>query len=88
MAIDIDQVLLKQYETDGFFKVEGFVDDSVGRAMLDDVVGIVRASDRGERVDALVMPEAQPDFARRAEQPEDVIAKVFKLHRRPAFVGG
>jgi phytanoyl-CoA hydroxylase len=83
VAIDTDRVLLEQYRTDGFFKVERFVDESVGRAMLDDVVGIVRSHARGERVEALVLPEAQPDFT--GEEPEDLIAKVFKVHRRPAF---
>lgn len=82
VAIDIRT---EQYTTDGFFKVESFVDPSVGEAMLDDVVGIVRANDRGETVDALVMPEAQPDFGSGKANPEDAIAKVFKLHRRSAF---
>ena len=91
MAIDIRQ---QQYTTDGFYRIESFVDPSVGQAMLADVVGLVRANDRGEPVDALVLPEAQPDFSRPAggdglahgrANPEDVIAKVFKLHRRPAF---
>jgi len=84
VAIDIEAARAEQYATDGFFKVDGFVDPSVGRAMLDDVVDVVRAHDRGEHVDALVMPEAQPGFTGKGN-PEDVIAKVFKLHRRPAF---
>ena len=87
VAIDIRQ---EQYTTDGFYRIESFVDPSVGQAMLDDVIDLVRAHDRGESVDALVLPEAQPDFSRPAgargrANPEDVIAKVFKLHRRPAF---
>jgi ectoine hydroxylase-related dioxygenase (phytanoyl-CoA dioxygenase family) len=86
VAIDIQSERAEKYATDGFFKVDGFADASVGQAMLDDVVEIVRRSDRGEQVDALVLPEAQPDFAARDDaKPEDVIAKVFKLHRRPAF---
>lgn len=93
VAIDIADARQRQHETDGFFRIERFADESVGRAMLDDVVSLVRANARGESVDhALVMPEAQADFARGAggspqsrENPEDVIAKVFKLHRRPAF---
>ena len=73
---------------EGFFRVDTFADPSVGQAMLDDVVDLVRRHDRGEHVDALVLPEAQPDFAGKrggATGPEDVISKVFKLHRRPAF---
>lgn len=86
MAIDHESELTEQYAADGYFKMERFAGPSVGHAMLDDVVDIVQRSDRGEQVDALVLPEAQPDFAARDDaKPEDVIAKVFKLHRRPAF---
>lgn len=86
VAIDIQSERAEQYAADGFFKVKGFADPSVGQRMLDDVIDIVRRSDRGEQVDALVLPEAQPGFAARDDvKPEDVIAKVFKLHRRPAF---
>ena len=88
VAIDIADAQIETYRTDGFFKVERFADEAVGRAMLDDVVGIVRAHDRGEAVaHALILPEAQPDFAagRGAQAPEDRISKVFRLHRRPPF---
>jgi phytanoyl-CoA hydroxylase len=87
VAIEIERVPVERYEADGFFKVDRFVDPSIGQAMLDDVVDIVRRHDRGEHVDAVVMPEPQPDFADKDANPEDVIAKVFKLHRRPAFAG-
>jgi phytanoyl-CoA hydroxylase len=73
-------------DVDGFYRIDGFAPATVGQAMLDDVVDLVRRHDAGERVDALVLPEAQPDFAGgRRDKPEDVISKVFKLHRRPAF---
>jgi ectoine hydroxylase-related dioxygenase (phytanoyl-CoA dioxygenase family) len=86
VAIDIEDVRLQQYRTDGFFKVDGFAVPSVGQAMLDDVVDIVRAHARGERVEhAVVLPEAQPNFADGKDNAEDTISKVFRLHRRPAF---
>ena len=86
MAIDIEAAQAQRYRADGFFKVEGFVDATVGAAMLDDVVDLVRRHDRGEKLaDALVLPEAQPSFADGKVHPEDTISKVFKLHRRPAF---
>jgi phytanoyl-CoA hydroxylase len=86
VAIDIERARTEAYATDGFFKVDRFVGPEVGRAMLDDVVDLVRRHDRGEHVDALVLPEAQPDFDGKTDaNPEDLIAKVFKLHRRPAF---
>lgn len=85
VAIELADVRQRQYDAEGFFRIDGFSPTDVGRAMLDDVVEIVRASERGEAVeDALVLPEAQPDFTTRAN-PEDVVSKVFKLHRRPAF---
>ena len=78
--------LAGQYEQDGFFTLPGFAEIAVGQAMLDDVVGIVRANAAGEPVaDVLVLPEAQPGFAEGRAAPEDVVSKVFRLHRRPAF---
>ena len=78
--------LVERYEADGFATLRGFADPAVGRAMLDDVVEIVRAQHAGEPVEhALVLPEAQPDFADGKANPEDVVSKVFRLHRRPAF---
>jgi ectoine hydroxylase-related dioxygenase (phytanoyl-CoA dioxygenase family) len=86
VALDVSDVRRQQYEADGFFRVDGFSDESVGRAMLADVVDIVRRHDAGERVeDVVVLPEAQPGYAERKANPEDVISKVFRLHRRPAF---
>jgi ectoine hydroxylase-related dioxygenase (phytanoyl-CoA dioxygenase family) len=86
VAVDVTDVRRQQYETDGFFRVEGFVGDDVGRRMLDDVVDIVRRHDAGEHVDhVVVLPEAQPGYAERKANAEDVISKVFRLHRRPAF---
>ena len=86
MATHVTEVPRQQYETDGFFRVDRFVGDDVGRAMLDDVVDVVRRHDSGERVaDVVVLPEAQPGYSERKANPEDVISKVFRLHRRPAF---
>jgi ectoine hydroxylase-related dioxygenase (phytanoyl-CoA dioxygenase family) len=75
---------LVQYDHDGFVRLDAAIEPAVGRAMLDDVVDIVRRSAAGDEVEeALVLPEAQPDFA--GESPEDLISKVFRLHQRPAF---
>jgi ectoine hydroxylase-related dioxygenase (phytanoyl-CoA dioxygenase family) len=75
---------LEGWGSDGFFRVDGFDDGTVGRSMLDDVVETVRIADAGgDTRGALVLPEAQPDFG--GSQPEDRISKVFKLHRRPVF---
>ncbi len=63
---------------------ERFADPGVGKAMLDDVVGLARSAASGESLDAVVMQESQPDFEGRS--PEDRVSKIFKLHRRPAFL--
>jgi phytanoyl-CoA hydroxylase len=74
----------ERYETDGFFRISGFAEPAVGAAMLADVVEVARRAAAGEDVSpALPLPEAQPGF--RGEQPEDLISKVFRLHRRPGF---
>jgi phytanoyl-CoA hydroxylase len=68
----------------GFFRRPGALDPSVGFAMLDDVVAITRAAASGGDVSpALVLAEAQPGF--RGHHPEDLVSKVFLLHRRPVF---
>src|SRR5690349_15904043 len=78
--------IAEAYDSDGFATVRGFADPGVGAAMLDDVVALVRAHEQGEPVEsAIVLPEAQPDFAGGRTNAEDVISKVFRLHRRPAF---
>ncbi len=73
------------WERDGFFRIDGFAPESVGQAMLDDVVDLARRADRGDDVGgSLVLPEQQPDMAAR-HQAEDLLSKVFLLARRPAF---
>jgi len=84
----IDQAMAAEVHGEqgpGFARINAFADPSVGEAMRDDVIALVRASDgRVAEVDgALVLPEGQADF--RAKAPEDRISKVFRLHRRPVF---
>ena len=79
-------VLTRQLRGDdgpGFLRLPGFAAPEAGEAMLDEVVSIARAVAAGESVDALVMKESQPDF--RAARPEDLVSKIFRLHRRPRF---
>jgi phytanoyl-CoA hydroxylase len=84
MATAIADLQRARYDADGFLRIDSFAPASVGQAMLDDVVDVVRRHDQGERIDdVVVLPEAQPGFT--GDAPEDVISKVFRLHRRPAF---
>jgi phytanoyl-CoA hydroxylase len=79
--LTLDQDL---YERDGFVRIDGFADPDVGTAMLDDVIDVTRRAAQAEDVSPVVpLPEAQPGFA--GTNPEDLISKVFRLHRRPAF---
>ena len=72
------------YERDGFFRIDGFGDADTCRAMLDRVVDIARRAAAREDVrPALVLPEA--NLAGRPGNPEDLVSKVFRLHRDPVF---
>jgi ectoine hydroxylase-related dioxygenase (phytanoyl-CoA dioxygenase family) len=72
------------YEAHGFFRIEGFADAATCAAMLERVVEIARRAAEGERVaPALVLPEA--NLRGRAGNPEDLVSKIFKLHRDTAF---
>jgi ectoine hydroxylase-related dioxygenase (phytanoyl-CoA dioxygenase family) len=75
---------LVQYGRDGFFRIEGFADAAVCDAMLERVVEIARRGAAGEDVrPALILPEA--NLAGRPGNPEDLVSKIFKLHRDPVF---
>ena len=79
-------VLTKQLRGEdgaGFLRLQGFTAPETGQAMLEEVVSIARAVAAGESVDALVMKESQPDF--HGARPEDLVSKIFRLHRRPRF---
>ena len=67
----------------GFALFPEFSAPTVGEAMLADVVSIARMSANGTSVaPTIVMPENQP---MPGNNPEDVVSKIFSLHRRPAF---
>ncbi len=77
--------VLRGAEGPGFALYPGFGDEASGQAMLADVVGLARAAHRGEDIDpALLMRETQAHFE--GERPEDLVSKIFRLHRRKAFV--
>jgi ectoine hydroxylase-related dioxygenase (phytanoyl-CoA dioxygenase family) len=75
------------YERDGFVRLDGFVEHSVGAAMLERVVELARRAADGEDIKpAFVMLEAQTDLDRGpAVRPEDVVSKIFRLARDPVF---
>ena len=75
---------LRNSDQTGYQLFNNFVEPEVGQAMLQDVISCVRRAASGESVaPAVVMPENQDMQGK----PEEVISKVFSLHRRPAFSG-
>lgn len=76
------------YQRDGFVRIEGFADQATCDAMLERVVTLTRAAAGGEDIrPALVLPESNLVAQAGAESasPEDLVSKVFRLHRDPVF---
>jgi len=69
---------------DGFFIRRCFARQPTMQRMLERVVAICRhAAAGGDVSPALVLPEARGNA--KAREPEDLISKVFRLHRDPVF---
>jgi hypothetical protein len=67
----------------GFFRINGFVDPTVGREMLDRVIELVRLASSGADIaPALVLPEQQPSLAK-GDLPELEASKVFRVADSP-----
>jgi ectoine hydroxylase-related dioxygenase (phytanoyl-CoA dioxygenase family) len=76
---------LESFERDGFFRIDGFAEPTVGEAMLERVIDLARRSAAGETFDsAFVLPESQPDMGERPN-PEDLVSKIFRLARDTVF---
>ncbi|HJR24754.1 MAG TPA: phytanoyl-CoA dioxygenase family protein [Acidimicrobiales bacterium] len=72
------------FERDGFVRLEGFADRATCDAMLDRVVAIARERATGTGGPQLVLPEANL-AGRETDLPEELVSKVFKLHRDSVF---
>ena len=68
------------YEDQGFVRLPGFASAALCDEMLERVIAIARAGGDGT---ALVLPEA--NLAGRTGQPEELVSKIFKLHRDSVF---
>jgi ectoine hydroxylase-related dioxygenase (phytanoyl-CoA dioxygenase family) len=74
----------ESYAAHGFFRIEGFADATTCDAMLERVVDIARRAAAREDVrPAFVLPEA--NLRGRPGNPEDLVSKVFRLHRDSVF---
>jgi ectoine hydroxylase-related dioxygenase (phytanoyl-CoA dioxygenase family) len=72
------------WDDNGYFRLNGYAPVSVTEPMLARDVELCRAAASGDDVgDALVLPEQQGLGER--PNPEDVVSKVFRLHRDPVF---
>jgi ectoine hydroxylase-related dioxygenase (phytanoyl-CoA dioxygenase family) len=67
----------------GFLRLPGFADRATCDAMLARVVEIARERADGANGPELVLPEA--NLVGRAGLPEELVSKVFKLHRDTVF---
>jgi hypothetical protein len=73
-----------RYHDAGFVRLPGFAPPKVCERMLDRVVEIARAhAARQPGAPGLVLPEA--NLAGSAGDPEDLVSKIFRLHRDGVF---
>ncbi len=57
------------YERDGFFRIDGFAEETTGEAMLHRVTELARRADAGDDISpAFVLPEQQPDLPARGRR--------------------
>jgi len=87
----LDREHLDQWERDGFTVIRGFADPDTCRAQLAAAIALSRAkADVGaaagpdDVAGVYVVPEGHPSAS--AANPEDFVAKLFKLHGRDPFV--
>ena len=75
----------QDWERDGFIILPGFATEPIMSQMLDRVIDICRRAAAGDRQrgQAFVVPEAKVNQA--AVNPEDLVSKVFRLHRDTVF---
>ena len=75
---------LRGADQPGYQLFPGFTEPAECQLMLEDVVSIARQFASGQSVTpALVMGEEQ---GLEGVNPEDVVSKIFRLHRRPVFL--
>ncbi|HVV36249.1 MAG TPA: phytanoyl-CoA dioxygenase family protein [Acidimicrobiales bacterium] len=74
---------LAQYAEVGYVRIERFSDAATCQAMLDRVIAVARAHAEGDRSAGWLLPEA--NLAGTAGRPEQLVAKIFRLHRDSVF---
>lgn len=74
---------MEEYAATGFVRIPRFSDAATCQAMLDRVIAISEAHAAGDRSAGWLLPEA--NLAGRQGRPEELVAKIFKLHRDSVF---
>src|SRR6266508_293001 len=75
---------LDQYDELGFVRLDGFAEPELCQRMLDRIIELARAHTQSHRgLPGFVLPEA--NLAGRSGQPEELVAKIFGLHRDGVF---
>ena len=80
--LTVDQT--ESWEQHGFFLVRGFEAEPTMSTMLERVIEIAQTAAAGEDIrPVFVLPEARP--TPNGVNAEDLVSKVFRLHRDPTF---
>ncbi len=79
----LDEQQRAEYDEVGFVRLPGFSDAATCAAMLERVVEIANQHAAGERSTGWVLPEA--NLAGVEDRPEDLVSKIFRLHRDGVF---
>ena len=81
-AADLD-AHLEQWARDGFFVVEGLVDEATAGGMIEAARAFARALPHQPEAPVVPIPEGRTRAT--ATLPEESLAKLFRLHRQPPF---
>ena len=84
ISAGLDEARREAFDRDGFVRFPGFADQATCDAMLERVVTLTRQHAEGTGRVGLVLPEANLASSS-ARQPEDLVSKVFLLHRDEVF---
>lgn len=75
--------LLEAWHRDGYFIVRGMVDATAAEALVPAATEVARTAPDQPEAPLVYIPEGHVRAG--ATEPEESIAKVFRLHRRPPF---
>jgi ectoine hydroxylase-related dioxygenase (phytanoyl-CoA dioxygenase family) len=83
-AVTLSADQREQWETNGFFRIEGFAPQEMCDAMLARVIELARDKEAATSIGARVTPENNK-AGHAVAHPEDAVSKIFGLHREGVF---